>query len=88
MTAAETPKGSLDSRSSKRDRETPGEEEEPKKRKEGNRDEKEQNVGESSGWRFVKNKKEKAKKTREVDVELRYVGNLNKENISVPLGTR
>ncbi|XP_065082179.1 high mobility group nucleosome-binding domain-containing protein 5-like [Ochlerotatus camptorhynchus] len=63
--AQETPKGPTNPRPEKRDRETPGDEEDPKKHKDDEYGDKEQEDGEDNDWRKVENQKEKRKKLKE-----------------------
>jgi hypothetical protein len=65
----ETPMVPSQSRASKRDRETPGEEETPKKQKE-DVNEAEKKDGDNSGWRTIRNRSEKvARKKKEKEKE-------------------
>ncbi|XP_065092784.1 uncharacterized protein LOC135713581 [Ochlerotatus camptorhynchus] len=63
--AQETPKGPTNSRPEKRDRETPGDEEDPKKHKDDEYGDKEQEDGEDNDWRKVKEEKEKKNEEEE-----------------------
>lgn len=64
--AHETPKGPTNPRPEKRDRDTPGDEEEPKKRRDDEEGIKE--MGENGAWRKVENQKERKKKQKEDEV--------------------
>lgn len=71
-TAVETPKGSRNSRTEKRERETPGEEEEAKKLKQDQKqstNEETKKPGVNSGWRVVENKSKKKKIIQEKNKE-------------------
>ncbi|XP_065088422.1 uncharacterized protein LOC135709903 [Ochlerotatus camptorhynchus] len=61
----DTPKGPTNPRPEKRDRETPGDEEDPKKHSDDVYGDNEQEDGEDSDWRKVENQKEKRKKLKE-----------------------
>ncbi|XP_065085540.1 uncharacterized protein LOC135707603 [Ochlerotatus camptorhynchus] len=58
-------KGPTNPRPEKRDRDTPGDEEEPKKRKD---EEGIKEMGENGGWRKAENQKERKKKQKEDEV--------------------